>query len=51
MSPRTFQVGLNVTVDKTWVNVTSRHHWSDSPERFFGIFDEGGILPFHVALD
>jgi hypothetical protein len=25
MSPWTFQVGLNVTVDKTWVDVTSRH--------------------------
>jgi hypothetical protein len=22
----TFQVGLNVTVDETWVDVTSRHH-------------------------
>ncbi len=26
MSPWTFQVGLNVTVDETWVDVTSRHH-------------------------
>jgi hypothetical protein len=25
MSPWTFQVGLNVTVDETWVDVTSRH--------------------------
>ncbi len=25
MSPRTFQVGLNVMVDKTWLDVTSRH--------------------------
>ncbi len=25
MSPWTFQEGLNVTVDETWVDVTSRH--------------------------
>jgi hypothetical protein len=25
VSQWTFQVGLNVTVDKTWVDVTSRH--------------------------
>ncbi len=25
VSQRTFQVGLNVTVDETWVDVTSRH--------------------------
>jgi hypothetical protein len=29
MSPWTFQVGLNVTVDKTWVDVTSRHRRLD----------------------
>jgi hypothetical protein len=27
MSLWTFQVGLNVTVDETWVDVTSRHPW------------------------
>jgi hypothetical protein len=26
VSQWTFQVGLNVTVDETWVDVTSRHH-------------------------
>jgi hypothetical protein len=27
VSQLTFQVGLNVTVDETWVDVTSRHRW------------------------
>jgi hypothetical protein len=26
VSQWTFQVGLNVTVDETWMDVTSRHH-------------------------
>ncbi len=29
MSPWTFHVGLNVTVDETWVDVTSRH-WEEN---------------------
>jgi hypothetical protein len=28
MSLWTFQVGLNVTVDETWVDVTSRHRYN-----------------------
>ncbi len=28
VSQCTFQVGLNVTVDETWVDVTSRHQFS-----------------------
>ncbi len=34
VSQWTFQVGLNVTVDETWVDVTSRHRHgtSNTPE-------------------
>jgi hypothetical protein len=31
MSPWTFQVGLNVTVDETWVDVTSKHQKCELP--------------------
>jgi hypothetical protein len=37
MSLWTFQVGLNVTVDKTWVDVTSRHR----DERLLRVFHTG----------
>ncbi len=53
MSPWTFQVGLNVTVDETWVDVTSRHRLihlalhSESGEMlggesFFQLMSSGG---------
>jgi hypothetical protein len=45
MSPLTFQAGLNVTVDKTWVDVTSRHHKCiDSGGWTRVLYDAHGIM-------
>ncbi len=45
VSQWTFQVGLNVTVDKTWVDVTSRH-----PSLRVQYSEESVTCPAHVFL-